>query len=83
MNKENYDVPGPGHYEIKDISQNGMSGCKSSFSTKDTRQGYITKNNTPGPGCYNGDSPKLDKKKEERDEMKDELFNRLQKKEKK
>jgi len=54
LNKENVASPGPGYYEPDLIEDS--PGCKSAFITKELRDGYIPRSDTPGPGCYNSDS---------------------------
>ena len=53
-NKENPINPGPGSYEVQAKNENSLAGWKSAFATKDNREGYIGKSNTPGPGRYEG-----------------------------
>ena len=65
LNKENTVNPGPGYYEVNDTNQHALAGWKSSFVTKETRDGYIGRSKTPGPGCYSIDnSPKKQQKNE-------------------
>jgi hypothetical protein len=54
LQKKNPDLPGPGYYELSNPNRGEMVGCKSSFISKETREAYIPKSATPGPGCYIG-----------------------------
>ena len=50
MNKQNENRPGPGYYDFHKRRENPLAGWKSSFATKDNREGYIPKKDGPGPG---------------------------------
>lgn len=80
VSKENSPTPGPGQYELEQVED--PAGCKSSFVTRENREGYIPRSGTPGPGCYTADAGSRQERVEKREPLDQEIFAKMSQQEK-